>query len=151
MRTIRTAEYEELQAVSDLMSSIFKGCMQEDYSVEAREIFLREISVSSLQKRFFDKSVFYLSCTDTEIEGVLELEQPSHIAFLFAAKQGEGIGKSLCDKVVEDCKEGFVTVGAFPGVTGFYERLGFTKVDVKNRSSHLPFVLMVRHIDIAKV
>ena len=41
MRRIRTAEYEELQAVSDLMSRVFKGPMQEDYSVEARETIWR--------------------------------------------------------------------------------------------------------------
>jgi len=145
MRTIRRAEYEELQAVSDLMCSVFKGPMKEDYSLEARESFLHEISLSSLQKRFFDTSVFYLACDDTEIEGVLELEQPAHIAFLFAAKQGEGIGKSLCEKIFENPKERFVTVGAFPKAAGFYEGLGFKKVGEENTSSHLPFVLMVRH------
>jgi hypothetical protein len=147
MRTIRTAEYEELQAVSSLMTRVFNGPMQKDYSPEAREVFLREISLSSLQKRFFDKSVFYLSCTDTEIEGVLELEQPSHIAFLFTLKQGEGIGKALCEKVFESPRQGFFTVGAFPKAAGFYEGLGFKKVGEENTSSHLPFVLMLRHID----
>jgi GNAT superfamily N-acetyltransferase len=151
MRRIRTAEYEELQAVSDLMSRVFKGPMQEDYSVEARETFLHEISLSSLQKRFFDTSVFYLACDDAEIEGVLELEQPSHIAFLFALKQGQGIGKALCEKVFERTMQGFVTVGAFPKAAGFYEGLGFKKVSDENSSSHLPFVLMARHIDTADV
>jgi len=150
MRTIRTAEYEELQTVSDLMSRVFKGPMQEDYSVEARETFLHEISLSSLQKRFFDKSMFYLASDDAEIEGVLELEQPSHIAFLFALKQGQGIGKALCEKVFERTMQGFVTVGAFPKAEGFYERLGFNKVGEENMSSHLPFVLMLRPIDAAE-
>jgi hypothetical protein len=151
MRTIRTAEYEELHAVSDLMSRVFNGPMQEDYTLEAREIFLHEISLSSLQKRFFDTSVFYLACDDAEIEGVLELEEPLHIAFLFALKQGEGIGQALCEEVFESSNEGFVTVGAFPKATGFYEGLGFKKIGEENSSSHLPFVLMARHIDIADV
>ena len=81
----------------------------------------------------------------------MELEQPSHIAFLFALKQGQGIGKALCEKVFERTMQGFVTVGAFPKAAGFYEGLGFKKVSDENSSSHLPFVLMARHIDTADV
>ncbi len=144
MKEVLIAEYEQLGAVSDLMSAVFRRSMENTYGDEGRQVFLDEISLSSLQKRFFDQSTFYLCYQNDEIKGVLELENPSHIAFLFVAKEGEGTGTLLCTKLFEALKEGYVTVGAFSKAVSFYEGLGFKKVSEENSSDRMPFTLMAK-------
>lgn len=146
MRDVQIAEYEQLESVSDLMSAVFHRSMENTYSDEGREIFLNEISLASLQKRFFDQSTFYLCCQNDEIKGVLELENPSHIAFLFVEKEGAGTGRLLCTKLFDDLQEGYVTVGAFSMAVGFYEGLGFEKVSEENSSDLMPFTLMAKRL-----
>jgi len=146
MRAVQIAEYEQLEAVSGLMSAVFRRSMEDTYGDEGREAFLSEISLSSLQKRFFDQSTFYLCCQNNEITGILELENPSHIAFLFVEKEGEGTGKLLCSKLFDDVKEEYLTVGAFAKAVCFYERLGFEKVSEENSSDLMSFTLMAKRL-----
>lgn len=146
MRDVQIAEYEQLESVSDLMSAVFHRSMEDTYGDEGREVFLNEISLASLQKRFFDQSTFYLCCQNDEIKGVLELENPSHIAFLFVEKEGAGTGRLLCTKLFDDLQEGHVTVGAFSMAVGFYEGLGFEKVSEENSSDLMPFTLMAKRL-----
>lgn len=146
MKDVQIAEYEQLESVSALMSAVFHRSMEDTYGDEGREVFLNEISLASLQKRFFDQSTFYLCCQNDEIKGVLELENPSHIAFLFVEKEGAGTGRLLCTKLFDDLQEGHVTVGAFSMAVGFYEGLGFEKVSEENSSDLMPFTLMAKRL-----
>lgn len=54
------AEYEELEEINFLMLKLFESKLQDSYTKEGIGVFKNEISLSSLQKRFFKGSLFYI-------------------------------------------------------------------------------------------
>ena len=141
------AKYEQLQEVSLLMQDIFKTKMQETYSQLGQTNFLEDISLKNLQKRFLNNSKFFLHVENKIILGVLELEPPSHIAFLFVKKEGFKIATSLCKQVQESLKEDFLTVGAYSDAVGFYKKLNFIIIDTEKTNNEINFTLMAKKIN----
>jgi Acetyltransferase (GNAT) domain len=142
--SIRLAEYDELKKLSQLMLEIFDLKMKEKYTSEAEASFVKEIALSSLEKRYLQDSLFYISIEDEEIKGVLELERPCHIAFLFVKEERKGIAKSLCAHALSNCKEEVCTVGAFKDAIEFYQKLDFMILSQEDSTSKLPFTLMAK-------
>ncbi len=138
---MRVAEYTELEKISLLMNELFDTQMKESYSPEGKHLFLEEISLEGLQKRFSESSVFYIN---EELNAVLELEKGSHIAYLFSKNVGQGNAKQLCEAVFKIAQEEVITVGAFSEAIGFYEKLGFIKVKEEQTVNEMTFTLMAR-------
>lgn len=143
---IRLAEYDELKKLSQLMLEIFELKMKEKYTVEAQASLLEEIALPSLQKRYLQENPFYISIEDEEIKGVLEIERPCHIAYLFVKEEKKGIAKSLCLHALSNCKEEVCTVGAFKDAVGFYKKLDFIILSQEDSTSKLPFTLMAKSL-----
>jgi len=140
---MRIAKYEELESISLLMNALFHTQMQEAYSKEGQESFLSQITLPSLQERFHKSSVFYIDAT---IDTVLEIENSSHIAFLFSKIKGQGNAHKLCQYAFEKLPDGILSVGAFSGAIGFYEKEGFLKVAKEKVVHGLAFTLMAKTI-----
>jgi len=141
---IRLAKHYELKRLSQLMLEIFNLKMKEKYTSEAKASFVKEIALSSLEKRYFQQNLFYISIEDDEIKGVLELERPCHIAFLFVKEERKGIAKSLCAHALSNSKEEVCTVGAFKDAIEFYQKLDFIILSQEDSTSKLPFTLMAK-------
>ncbi|PHR54260.1 MAG: hypothetical protein COA44_13650 [Arcobacter sp.] len=143
---IRLGEYEDLETIAQLMLDIFEQKMQAKYTKEGQCSFKELISLNSLQKRFLSNNIFYIYTKDKDIKGVIELESPYHIAFLFSKEVHKGIGKSLCEHAFKNTKEDICTVGAFEEALGFYKKLGFIEVSETKTFHDLPFTLMARNL-----
>jgi len=141
---IRTAQYEDLEIISVLMLEVFESRMQEKYSDAGKKAFKELISLSSLQKRFLSDNLFYMSMDGALVKGVLELEKPCHIAFLFIKQERKGLGKELCSFALEKSLEEVCTVGAFEDSIGFYEHLGFSQVSKEAKVHDMAFTLMAK-------
>lgn len=126
------------------MLDIFDLKMKATYASEAEASFVNEIALSSLEKRYFQDSLFYISIEDEEIKGVLELEMPCHIAFLFVKDERKGIAKSLCAHAFSDCNEEVCTVGAYKDAIEFYHKLDFMILSQEESAGKLPFTLMAK-------
>lgn len=141
---IRLAEYEELQSICSLMKSVFKNKMQDYYTDEGIASFGVLVSLKSLQKRFLNNNLFYIYIKDEDIKGVIELESPCHIAFLFSALEKKGIAKDLCNFALKNNKEDICTVGAFSQSIAFYKKLGFIEVAEEKSLNGMTFTLMAK-------
>lgn len=141
---IRLAQFDELESISVLMLEVFQTHMQKKYSDEGQKAFIELIALSSLKKRFLSGNLFYISLDKNYIKGVLELEKPCHIAFLFVKEPGEGRGKGLCSYALEKSSQEACTVGAFEDSIGFYESLGFMKISEKRKANDMEFTLMAK-------
>jgi len=141
---IRLAEYKDLESISAVMLEIFESRMQEKYSDEGKKAFRELISLSSLQKRFLSENLFYISMDGTTVKGVLELEKPCHIAFLFVKQEGKGLGTKLCYEALDKSTEALCTVGAIEESIGFYEHLGFMQVAEQREVNDMSFTLMAK-------
>jgi hypothetical protein len=139
---MRIAKYEELETISLLMNELFHTQMQESYSKEGQDAFLEQLRLSALQERFTKNSVFYV---DEKIETVLELENESHIAFLFSKHPNQGNAHKLCNFAFSDLQDKIITVGAFSGAIGFYEKEGFIKIQDEQNVHGLSFTLMAKN------
>jgi len=144
--SIVLAEYEDLNAIASLMQGVFEEKMQVKYSQEGRESFQELICLSALQKRFLGENLFYIKIENGFVTGVLELEKPSHIAFLFVKDTQKGVGKELCESALRECDEAICTVGAFEDSIGFYKKLGFVALDKEGISHGMPFTLMAKSL-----
>ena len=144
MKSIRLAEYNELKLISQLMFNIFEEKMKDRYSIQGVENFKMQIKLTSLQKRFLADNIFYIYVQDGNIKGVLELERPCHIAFLFSKEPLKGIAKSLCLSALNETHEEICTVGAFKDAIGFYEKMGFVKISEEELIHEMPFTLMAQ-------
>jgi len=140
---MRIAKYKELETISLLMKELFHTQMQEAYSKEGQEAFLSQITLHSLQERFQKSSVFYIDAT---IDTILEIENSSHIAFLFSKIKGQGNAHKLCQYAFKQLPDGILSVGAFSKAIGFYEKEGFIKVKEEQILHGLSFTLMVKTI-----
>ena len=144
IKNIRLAEYNELALISQLMCELFHTKMQASYSKEGRKNFEAQIELAALQKRFLEENLFYIYIDYDDIKGVLELEKPCHIAFLFVKDERKGVGKNLCTIALENSTEEVCTVGVFEGAIGFYEKLGFIEVLEKKIFNAMEFTLMAK-------
>jgi len=138
------AEFESLLKVSELMLEVFHEKMQTDDSEVGRKNFKEQIVLSSLEKRFLNNSLFYIFEDNEGMKGVLELEHPCHISFLFVKREHEGIASALCDTALKNSDEDICTVGAFSPSIGFYKRLGFIEVAPTKIIHEMKFTLMAR-------
>jgi len=143
---IGLAKYEDLNTVSLLMQDVFEKKMKASYSSQGQECFSGLISLSAIQKRFLEGNLFYISIDDTDIKGVLEIEKPCHIAFLFIHEEGQGLGKELCSFALKESAELLCTVGAFKESIGFYKALGFVEVAKENTTQVMQFTLMAKSL-----
>lgn len=143
---IRLAKYEELAKVSELMLDVFKKKMLSQYSAQGKKIFEKLISLSSLEKRFLSDNLFYIFIEDENIKGVLELEIPCHIAFLFVKEERKGIARKLCQKSLEQTSEEIYTVGAFASAVNFYKKIGFVEVSEERLVNGMCFTLMAKTV-----
>jgi len=141
---IRLAEFDELKKLSRLMLEIFHLKMKEKYTSEVQTSFLKEMALGSLQKRYFQDNLFYISVEDEEIKGVLELERPCHIAFLLVKEERKGIARALCSHALRKTEEEFCTVGAFKDAIEFYKKLDFQILSKKDIKSNIPYTLMAK-------
>ena len=132
---IRLAEYDELVKISQLMLEVFDLRMKDKYTLEEQTSFLNEIELNSLQKRYLQEDLFYIYIEDEEIKGVLELERPCHIAFLFVKEERKGIARGLCLHALSNSKEEMCTVGAFKDAIEFYKKLAFMILSQEDSTS----------------
>ena len=139
----RLAKLEDLETISVLMNELFNSDMKAFYTKEGVKTLSAQITLKSLQERFFKDSVFYV---DSQIQTVLEVEKLSHIAFLFSKQQNKGNAKAICNYFFETTKEEFISVGAFSQALGFYEKLEFIKVSEPKLVNGMPFTLMAKSL-----
>ncbi|MDF1880231.1 GNAT family N-acetyltransferase [Sulfurimonas sp. MAG313] len=139
---IRLAEYDDLETISLLMLDLFHVKMSGAYTKEGRVSFLKQIETDALAQRFLQESLFYIYEIDGYIEGVIELEKSSHIAFLFSRVEKKGIARALCQEALNHCGVEVCTVGAFSEAIGFYKHLGFVILAEAKIAHGIEFTLM---------
>ena len=140
---IKKAEYMDLGLISLLMHTVFMTKMQSHYGEEGKKSFLEQIELASLQKRFLQGNVFYIS---ENMTAVLEVEAPCHIAFLFVQEEEQGFGKALLSQALKDTAQDICTVGAFEEAIGFYRKVGFKTISDEKIFHGMAFTLMAKHL-----
>lgn len=87
------------------------------------------------------------------IAGVAEVRDGNHVALLFVsgARQGQGIGRKLLQRLCEEVTSRFpgvqeLTVNSALAARGAYEKMGFEAIDRAQEMNGIRFVPMCRRI-----
>jgi GNAT superfamily N-acetyltransferase len=142
----------EEQTVADLAARVFNQSVAPGYADEGVQEFLRYATPGLLQQRSRAGHFVLVAEDAEEIVGLIEVRNCEHIAMLFVALPGRGIGKELVRRAVARCRSespgvAQVTVHAAPGAVEIYGRLGFVATGPEQLENGIRFVPMALSLD----
>ncbi len=131
------------------VSGVFNEFVAPEYSHEGIEEFMEYIQPDELASRAQKNHFSLIAELGSEIVGVIEVRNYSHVALLFVDSrfQRRGVGTELLRKALEICRRSEsnlsqVSVNASPNSITAYERMGFTPTDVDQCVNGIRFVPM---------
>ncbi len=146
--TYRFMRDHEINAVFDLVLSVFHQHIASSYSAEGLETFLSTLTIEFLKDQQ-PKQFTIVAETEGRIDGMLTNIDTGHIALLFVDSpvQRHGIGKGLIHSYLDVCRRRFpklktVTVSASPNSVSFYLKVGFTRISAEQNDNGLRFTPM---------
>jgi GNAT superfamily N-acetyltransferase len=135
--------------VFTFVSGVFNEFVAPQYSQEGVEEFMKYIQPEELSSRTQGNHFSLIAELDSEIVGVIEIRNYSHVALLFVDSrfQRKGVGRELLRKAMEICRRNElslsqVTVNASPNSVTAYERMGFKPTDAEQCVNGIRFVPM---------
>jgi GNAT superfamily N-acetyltransferase len=145
----RYMEFGEESEVFELISRVFNEFVAPGYSNEGIEEFMKYAQPEELAGRLKEDQVILVAELGSEIIGVIDILNCSHVALLFvdARFQRRGIGKELLRKALEICRQeepslSKVTVNSSPNAVTAYEKIGFEPTDIEQCVNGIRFVPM---------
>jgi GNAT superfamily N-acetyltransferase len=148
-RSMRPGEEE---AVADLASRVFNEFVAPGYSDDGVQEFLRYATAEQLLQRSEAGHFVLVAEEEGELVGLIEVRHCEHVAMLFVARQGRGVGKELVRRAVARCRQtapalARLTVHAAPDAVAVYGRMGFTATGPERVENGIRFVPTVLELD----
>lgn len=150
MFDIRELQAKDLGEAMSLVWEVFikyQGC---NYSEEGINSFKKIIELESIMDGYFSGIYkFWGSYRDEELLGVIAKRDLCHLAMLFVDEESHklGIGRVLFNTLVLDVKNTGgvkkITVNSSPYAVGFYEKLGFEKIEEEKCVNGIIFIPMI--------
>ena len=137
---------QDFKAISLFMIKEFNTSIRIEYCIQGQKTFLHDITVPALKKRFKEGAHCFVYEENDEILGCVEIEDPSHVTFLFVTqrRQRKGLATQLIEHAATQINEQFLSVAALPSKQKFYEKVGFVVVDEEKTVNSIPFILMAK-------
>jgi len=139
----------EEAGVIDLVSKIFDEFVAPLYSQEGVSEFMKYLRVAELTERLKAGNFVLLAKSGSDIIGVVEVRENSHIALLFVegSHQKIGTGKELLKRAIETCKTRNpdthrITVNSSPNAVTAYQNMGFNATKQEQVVNGIRFVPM---------
>jgi len=140
---------DEAERVSSFVRKVFGAFVAPHYSPEGIQEFYRYIDPELLARRIQSDHVVWVTESNDQLVGMIEMRNLSHISLLFVAGEAQrgGIARRLLQEALEwnnrngrDLRE--VTVHSTPNAVEAYERLGFHAEGPEQNIHGLRFVPM---------
>ena len=152
--TYRFMRHGEEKRVCALVEEVFNEFVAPDYRPEGVEEFFRFADPSALRNRNDEKHMVILAEEGTELAGVLEARDCSHISMLFVKRKFHcgGIARALLRQAVTECLRRrpdvrMITVNSSPFAVPVYRKMGFLETGPSREVSGIIFVPMVCALD----
>lgn len=142
----------EEHAVASLAARVFTEVVAPGYADEGVREFLRYASADRLLERSQADHFVLVAEDHGELVGLIEMRHSEHVAMLFVAHPGRGVGRELLRRAVALCRHAVpglarVTVHAAPGAVEAYTRFGFTPSEPERVKNGIRFVPMALDLD----
>jgi len=146
--------YRDMQAgeegeVSDLIARVFEEFIAPGYTEEGRQEFLRYARAGALLERMQAGNATLVACAGSQIVGVLQARDGSHISMLFVEKafQGRGISRALLSRAIALARKANpdvaqMTLNSSPYALPIYEKLGFRATTAEQIQNGIRFTPM---------
>lgn len=152
----REMERGEEAHVFAFVSGVFNEFVAPEYSQEGVEEFMKYIQPHELTSRAQENHFSLIAELGSEIIGMIEVLNYSHVALLFVDSrlQRRGVGSQLLRRALEICRRKEpsllqVTVNASPNSITAYERMGFEPTDIEQCVNGIRFVPMALHLQVS--
>ena len=139
----------EEAGVIDLVSKVFDEFVAPLYSQEGVSEFMKYLRADELTERLKAGNFVLLAKSGSDIIGVVEVRENSHIALLFVegSHQKNGTGKGLLKMAIETCKTGNpdtrrITVNSSPNAVTTYQNMGFNATKQEQVVNGIRFIPM---------
>lgn len=158
---LRKAKPEDAQAVSDLIVTVARAQLREEFTEEGWELFLRLISKQTQRGIINDQDFSYWLASypadenhNEKIVGLLCSKNRYHVFHLFILPehQRQGVGRRLWRNYLMHIPNNYgikITVNASDFAVAFYERLGFKingQREMKNGLIQTPMKFYLSHL-----
>lgn len=135
-------------AVSELAVRVFNEFVAPDFSDAGVREFHRYAAPNELAERARADHFVLLAAEPTGLVGMIEIRGFTHVAMLFVAQQGRGIGRELLRRSLLICRQhrpdvSRITVHSGPSAVAFYRVLGFRLEGPEREQTGIRFVPMV--------
>lgn len=117
---------------SALITAVFDKFVGFEYSREGKQTFYNYTTPQAIQERYTAGNLLFVAQTESNIIGIIEIRDLSHISLLFVYKQfhRQGIARRLWETALHECTSqnpdlSAFTVNASPYSEKIYRRLGF--------------------------
>lgn len=125
MTVRRITEEQDIKAATELAMRVFMLFEAPEYPKEGIESFKASLS----SKEYIEKLTIFGAFDNDRLIGIIATRLfGSHIALFFVDKeyQGQGVGRLLFNKVIEECCTERLTVNSSPYAAEIYRHFGFT-------------------------
>jgi GNAT superfamily N-acetyltransferase len=151
--TAREIVYAPLDAdreeeAEKLVLSVFDALVAPCFTEQGRKTFHDFVSQFAFSRRP-RKRLTLAALRQGEIVGIIEVLEGSHVALLFVSVelQGQGIGKTLVQKAVQQCRRdnrglSALTVNSSINAVKAYESMGFSPTSGEQEKDGIRFVPM---------
>jgi len=139
----RTNDLETQKKALALALDVFMEFEAPDYTIEGVE----EFKMTLKSQEFLSKLEYHIALENDQIIGMIATRnEGKHIALLFVEKewQRKGIGKKLCEHLIQQDKTAILTVNSSPYGHEFYKRIGFVDTDTEQTVNGIRFFPMQR-------
>lgn len=142
----RKLKIEDLTEALELVKNTFDEFEATDYNEVGIENFYKFANYENLKEQLNSNLKMMVATDYKKIIGVIAIRDNSHIAMLFVDKDyhNQGIGKSL----IREAKGEYnlnntdLTVNSSPYAVGFYEKIGFEKLEDEKEIDGIKFIPM---------
>ncbi len=143
----RSMKPGEEEAVANLAERVFSQFVAPDYSDEGVREFLRYAAPDQISQRLQAGHFLLVAEEQGELVGLIEMRHCEHVAMLFVARQGRGVGRELVHRAIARCRRDSsgiarVTVHSAPGAVEIYAHLGFQTAGPEQTENGIRFVPM---------
>ena len=150
MRSIRALKADEWDDAMALVWKVFLRFEADVYSTEGIENFRKFITDETLYKMFLQGEYIMFGCFDDDgkIIGVISARNKNHISLLFVEeschRQGVAYAlmRCLCDHLLTELRQTYITVHSSPYAVGFYHKYGFVDTDKVQMNSGIIYTPM---------
>ncbi len=137
----------EEPAVASLAARVFNDVIAPEYADEGVQEFLRYAAADPLRARQQADHFVLVAESHGALVGLIEMRRCEHVAMMFAAEPGRGVGRELLRQAIARCRQSVpdlerVTVHAAPGAVDIYARFGFVASGPEQEQNGIRFVPM---------